>query len=450
MRDLALVFMLFFSIYYAFKRPYIGVCAWVWIALTAPTDWAFGFSTQFRMNLTIVLVTVLAYIFSQKNKSLKGGSLGLLTFLFGFWTLISSYNNITIYPSQVWGHWFEFVKVLMLFLFVLLTIQKRLHIDTFIWAIVLSISSFAASGAFKFLVSGGSYRIVGVAGQIQDRNDLVVAINMCIPLIIYLAQTCKHANLKKGLWGLLILNIIAVVGTYSRAGFVGLLIIGAAFWWKSKSKFKIALLAMCLIPVFYALAPSDWKARQSTVETAATQDSSFIGRLWAWKISTMIALDHPFTGGGFRAVIDPSIWSYYAPATPDFPPIDTPPIPDTQHSLAAHNIYMQVLGDHGFIGLGIFLLIFYRALSINKATLKLAKQNGHLWGVHLSSALSLSIIGFCINGANVSRAYFDLVWAILAIIVVVQVNRASLFANTQTSTQETTPDGRQITKPSSD
>ncbi len=59
MRDILVVAFFFFVIYHSFKRPYVGVCAWVWIALTAPTAWAFGFSTSLRMNLTIVLVTFL-------------------------------------------------------------------------------------------------------------------------------------------------------------------------------------------------------------------------------------------------------------------------------------------------------------------------------------------------------------------------------------------------------
>ena len=40
MRDLLLVIFLFVAIFYAFKRPYLGVAAWVWIALTAPAAWA--------------------------------------------------------------------------------------------------------------------------------------------------------------------------------------------------------------------------------------------------------------------------------------------------------------------------------------------------------------------------------------------------------------------------
>ena len=31
----------------------------------------------------------------------------------------------------------------------------------------------------------------------------------------------------------------------------------------------------------YQFTPEDWRERQSTIQTASTEDSSFIGRLWA-------------------------------------------------------------------------------------------------------------------------------------------------------------------------
>ncbi|WP_299084220.1 putative O-glycosylation ligase, exosortase A system-associated [uncultured Paraglaciecola sp.] len=425
MRDIALVMLLFVAIYYSFKRPYLGVCAWVWIALTAPANWAYGFSQDFRLNLTIVIVTFFSYLFVTKNKHFNISGLGGWILFFGFWTFLSSVLHVRSIPDDVWFRFTEFMKVLMLFMFAVLILRTRLHIETFIWAIVLSISSYAGMEAVKFILSGGGHRIVGVAGQIADRNDLAVAINMCIPLIVYLMQTCKDKRLKVGLWALLALNIISIVGTFSRGGFIGLAILSFAFWWKSKHKFALAILAAVMLPLMYAVAPADWKERQNTVSTAATEDGSFIGRLWAWKISTLIAIDNPVTGGGFKAVTDPLLWHRYRAKTPDFTFLETPTIPPTLLPKAAHNIYMQVLGDHGFVGLGIFLVILLKTLRMNNRNRKLAIANNSKWCDQLCLAITLSLVGFCITGANVSRAYFDLLYAIIAIVVVINSNNLS-------------------------
>lgn len=292
-----MVGFLLVATYFTFRRPYVGVAAWIWIALIAPANWAWGFSQSFRLNLSIVLITFLSYLFVMKRKSLPMTAITVWVMLFGFWTLVSTTFNIRSNSMELQSDLEEFIKVVMLFFFMILIFRKRLHVDTLIWAIVLALSSYAAMEAVKFILSGGSYRIVGRAGRLEDRNDLAVAINMCMPFIIYLIHVTRHKWLRMGLWGLLMLNIVSIVGTYSRGGFIGLCVLGIAFWFKSNHKLALTLLVILALPVLYQNAPEDWKARQSSVTTAVDRDSSFIGRLWAWKISTMIALDNPVTGG---------------------------------------------------------------------------------------------------------------------------------------------------------
>ena len=424
MRDITLVVFLLVAIFYSFKRPYIGLASWVWIALTAPANWAFGFSQSFRLNLTIVLITALSYLFVQKYKTWKLNGLSFWVIMLAIWTLVSTATNQTSYSYYVWEYWNQFIKVLLLYLFVTLTVYKRLHVDTLIWAIVLAISSYAAMEAVKFIISGGGHRIIGKAGIIQDRNDLAVAINMCIPFVLYLISVTENFVLKRGLKVLFVLNIIAIVGTYSRGGFIGLVILGAVFWWSSKRKALYAIAAAIIFPLFFAFAPGEWKERQNTVSTAAAQDSSFIGRLWAWKISTLIAIDYPFTGGGFHAVKDQPLWNYYAPMTPNLGPIETPPIPPDLGAKAAHNIYMQVLGDHGFGGLFIFLMILFGTIRTNFKNRRWAVQNDQKWLINLSSALTLSLVGYCITGGNVSLAYFDLFYTIVGLVSAISIHIA--------------------------
>lgn len=422
MRDLLLVGFLFVAIYYSFKRPYIGMAAWVWIALTAPADWVFGFSQSFRLNLTIVLVTALSYMFLTKNKTFPKHSLFFWVGFFAFWTLISTAANLSVYEGKTSEYWIAFFKTYLLFFFITLTVTKRLHVDTIVWAVVLSISSYAGMEAVKFVLSGGGHRIIGKAGIIIDRNDLAVAINMAIPLLIYLLKTTKHKTIKLGLLGLLGLNVIAIVGTYSRGGFIGLIILAVAFWMASRYKIVLAVIAVLALPAAYSMAPEEWRERQDTVKDATKSDGSFIGRLWAWKISTLIALDNPLTGGGFRAVTDPVLWLTYAPETPDFGPVSTPPIPYDLKPKAAHNVYMQVLGDHGMVGLAIFLTILIKVLLTLRRLGKIAKQEGVEWVQKLCSAIMLSMVGFCITGGNVSLAYFDLLYAMIGIVAVMAIN----------------------------
>ena len=424
MRDLILVLFLFVAVFYCFKRPFIGIAAWAWIALMAPANWAFGFSNDFRLNLTIVVVTVLSYLFAHKQKKFVFNSLSFWVMAFAFWTLISSFDAVN--QDYALGYWNQFIKVLLFYFFVTLVLTKKLHIDTLIWAIVLAISSYAAMEAIKVVLSAGGHQVKGRSGALQDRNDFAVAVNMCIPLILYLIYVTKHHYLKLGLWGLFFGNIVAIVGTGSRGGFIGLSILAIAFWWHSKRKVLWLLLAALVLPTAYQYTPQEWRERQSTIQTASTDDASFIGRLWAWKISVMIARDNPLTGGGFKAVTEPIIWYSYAPFTPYFGPIETPPIPDSIAPKAAHNIYLQVLGDHGYVGLFIFGMILLGMLLLNRRNRKLALKHKQMWCVKLSDAITLSLVGYGVTGNNVSLAYFDLLYAIAGIVTVIAARQLYL------------------------
>lgn len=419
MRDIAVTILFFFLIVYTIKRPYIGVCAWLWVALAYPAGWAWGFSSSFRINMTVALLTMVSYVVYKKKPKVEFNSTTLLIILFWMLALISSLVSDSIIIGFVWAKFTEVSKILLLYLFIILVIDKKIHIDTLIWSIILSVSSYAAMEATKFMVSGGAHRIAGFHGHVLgDRNDLAVAINMCIPLIIYIYNQTQHKLLKLGVLALLVFNIIAVVGTYSRGGFVGLIIVGAYFFIKSKRKFLWVLIIGISIPIFSSNAPSEWTERMDTVKEAKT-DSSFVGRLWAWKISVKIANDNVF-GNGFFATQDPFAWNYYGRNIDDFGFIHTPPMPEGQIVKAAHSIYFQVLGDLGYLGLLVFVLMVVSLLLKANKLQKLAIKKDIPWCANLCAMLSISSVGYALTGANVSLAYFDLFFTLLALLCVIE------------------------------
>src|SRR3546814_18270546 len=105
-------------------------------------------------------------------------------------------------------------------------------------------------------------------------------------------------------------------------------------------------------------APENWFNRMSTIQQA-DKDGSFMGRVVAWKISTLLALDHPILGGGITAIQNEAMWSHYAARFGQLRFIPTPEPDDKPH--AAHSVYFQHLADVGFVGLGLFLLFLFRA-----------------------------------------------------------------------------------------
>jgi probable O-glycosylation ligase (exosortase A-associated) len=111
-------------------------------------------------------------------------------------------------------------------------------------------------------------------------------------------------------------------------------------------------------------------------------------------------------GGGFD-IYTPSIFGSYAPNPTDI------------H--AAHSIYFQVLGEHGFVGLLLFLLIW---VLVWRSAAFLRKQGAAdpqvSWARDLGSMCQVSLVGYLVGGAFLSLAYFDLPYNLLVLMVVTE------------------------------
>jgi probable O-glycosylation ligase (exosortase A-associated) len=140
-----------------------------------------------------------------------------------------------------------------------------------------------------------------------------------------------------------------------------------------------------------------------------------MGRVVAWKISTLIALDHPLTGGGFDAVAQPKIWYHYLEHLPEVNFISTPDIPP--FPLVAHSIYFEVLGDLGFPGLILFLSILGMSIFNCGKIRRQARGRPELeWAGDLARMLQISMVVYAVSGAALSFAYSETYWILVAII----------------------------------
>src|SRR5687768_692517 len=132
MRDLFLLAILPLLLYAMAKRPFIGLGLWIWTALFFPNGWVYGIAGSIRYNLLFTAVTVLGYLALKEKPKVRLGAVGAMVLLFFLWTTLST--SMTMAPSAVsWDIWSRFGKVIMLFLFVLLIVEKKLHVDFFLW-----------------------------------------------------------------------------------------------------------------------------------------------------------------------------------------------------------------------------------------------------------------------------------------------------------------------------
>ncbi|MBI5166088.1 MAG: putative O-glycosylation ligase, exosortase A system-associated, partial [Magnetospirillum sp.] len=219
---------------------------------------------------------------------------------------------------------------------------------------------------------------------------------------------------RLGLWGGLGLCIVSVVAAFSRGGFIGLVVVALGFIAASRRKLRnlalLAALGLALLP----LAPAAWFERINTIQDA-DEDTSFMSRVGAWKLSLVIALDRPLLGGGFNALQDPEVWHALraSAAARDV----LPDIVAGEEAHAAHSIFFQVLGDLGFPGLILFLALLGSGLRNAAAVKRACRGRPELaWAADLAAMLQLSILAYVAAGAALSMAYFELYYVVLALL----------------------------------
>ena len=202
------------------------------------------------------------------------------------------------------------------------------------------------------------------------------------------------------------MGIVSVVLSYSRGALLGL--VALLLVWALKSKYKVtAAIGFALVLlVIFAAAPGAWIERMQTLREAPESDPSAMSRIHAWQFARDLAKDHPFFGGGFQTFTEPLFAQYSLPVTDVHGP---------------HSIYFQMLGEHGFPGLIIFLtLIVSCYLSCRKLIRRfsLGPSPGYL--PEYARMVQLSLIPFLVSGAFLGRAYFDLFYQLIATVIILK------------------------------
>ena len=117
-----------------------------------------------------------------------------------------------------------------------------------------------------------------------------------------------------------------------------------------------------------------------------------------------LAKDRPLTGGGFETYAR-WIFEKYNPAY--------------QGSHSAHSIYFQVLGEHGFIALGLFLLFWFLVWRMCSQVATMTRsQSPYQWAYWLAQMVKVSLVAYLVGGAFLNLAYWDMPYYLFVAVAV--------------------------------
>jgi probable O-glycosylation ligase (exosortase A-associated) len=225
---------------------------------------------------------------------------------------------------------------------------------------------------------------------------------MMVPLFRYLQLNSGVRLIRVGLMGAMGLTIVSALGSYSRGAMLALSVTLIALVARTRRRFLIGFLALAAFGGAILFLPEAWHERMSTVQDEEV-DASVQGRFEIWALSFQIALDRPIVGGGLDMLYDLRTYNRYG---------------STITPRTAHSVTFQILGEHGFVGLGLFLLIgvtlVFKAQSIRRSV----KGLPHLqWAGDMAGMCQVSLVGFFVAGQFLNVAYFDLLYLYVPLIV---------------------------------
>jgi probable O-glycosylation ligase (exosortase A-associated) len=169
---------------------------------------------------------------------------------------------------------------------------------------------------------------------------------------------------------------------------------------------------LLMIPFVYMFMPQQWHDRMSTIGSYET-DGSAQGRIVAWTFAYKLASARPLTGGGFES-FNRTNYEMYAPGLVD-------PQGMVRHYPDVHSIYFEMLGEQGFIGLAIFLILgLLTWINCNQVIKSSKRIEEYKWASDLTSMIQVSLVGYATGGAFLGLAYFDLPYHLLVITVLVK------------------------------
>lgn len=400
MRDLVIVGIVVFCALVALRRPWIGIMLWTWLSIMNPHRYAWGFAYDAPLAAIAAAATLLGLLFTKERQSPFQGAPVAWFFLLATWITLSWLMGKD--PGGDYPQWDKVMKIYLMTFVALTLLFTKHHIMAFVWVTAGSLALLAAKGGVFTVLTAGSHRVWGPAGSfIEDNNHMALATIVTIPLLYFLLGQLTKRWMRLVMWGVILLSAAAALGSHSRGAFLAIVAMVAMLWWRSERKGGVTVMILIGLLLLLPMMPEHWWERMASIRNYE-EDGSAMGRINAWIVAWEVAKHNIFGGGmSYQHAVYFSLYGVYEAV-----------------ARSAHSIYFQILGNHGFIGLFIYLALgiaTYRTASWLRKNGKVHPETR--WAADLGAMVQVSLVGFAVGGAFLSMPYFDLPYNMMVMVV---------------------------------
>jgi O-antigen ligase len=282
----------------------------------------------------------------------------------------------------------EFSKAVIVLLTLALTVSRTAELRRLIFVQALGVTLMTLVSVVVNVRMQG--RLAGIGdGLLSNPNDLAMNIALNWPLCLVFLLRARNP-LKKVFWALgMLIMIYAVMATYSRAGFLALMLAIVVCLWEFGVKggrfYMLAAAIICAV-FLLVLVPQNYSKRLGTLVGKFQQGDLDNGSAEARKElladSVKVTALHPLFGVG------PGNFPSY-----------------TRLWRVTHNTYLQFSSECGIPGLLFFLLLMARAFRNLGRTRKLLPANQDPELKLYTSALWAALAAYMLGALFASTAY---------------------------------------------
>jgi putative inorganic carbon (HCO3(-)) transporter len=422
MRDLAFVAFLAGLLALGLRRPFLFVLAYIYVDTVSPQRLSYFLLNSIPLSMIIAVLAMGGWaILDRKDQLGFSVRQGLLLILLGYAGATTLYADFPVDALEKWDWaW----KTIVFAVFLPFTLRTKLRMEAVLLFLTLSAASIVIVGGIKTALGGGGYGVLNLmvdnnSGLYESSTISTVAIAL-IPIILWLTRFGtifpSDWRVKTFAAGLIFACLLMPIGTEARTGLVCIAVLAMLMLRDAKRRILYiagaGLLGLAAIPFL----PSTFSNRMGTMQQLQADESAGT-RLAVWAWTWDYAQHHPF-GGGFGAYRSNRILvqTVNTQSTGDVQTVTAQVQAD--EARAYHSAYFEMLGEQGFPGILLFLLINGIGLvRMEIVRRRYRRQTGEdiAWIAPLATALQHFQIIYMIGELFVGIAYQSFGWLIFAV-----------------------------------
>lgn len=258
-----------------------------------------------------------------------------------------------------------------------------------------------------------------LAGPIGEQNRYAQIMLMLLPLGLFLfkSETARSRRLLAAT--ATALTAAGFVLTFSRGGFVGLVLVVVAACMIGYFKPRHLVVAGLAVSILLLAVPQ-YRTRIASLATvsslvrqeggsqATRPDGSIRGRLAEMTAALLVFRDHPLVGVG------PGMFKFYAAEYSKGLNIR-----ELEGTRQAHSLYPAIAAEYGIVGLVCFLAILatalYRLMALRAALWARRDQPSAAFFRNIAAGFVLAILAYMATGIFLHFSYVRYFWLILAL-----------------------------------